>query len=200
MNHTLIIIGAGQHGTVIADLANLNGYRFVFWDDHISKKLNKFGVLKRKKQIPNNHKLIIGIGLNKARQLISTQYSKESYISLFHPNSIISINSKIGLGTVILAGVIINCGVIIKEHCILNTGSVVDHDCVLGKYVHISPNATLCGNVIIGSGTWIGAGATVIQGIKIGKNVTIGAGSVIINDIPDNATVVGNPGRIIKVK
>ena len=42
--------------------------------------------------------------------------------------------------------------------------------------------------------------AIVIPCIKIGSNVTIGAGTVVISDIPDNAVVVGNPGRIIKMK
>ena len=37
-------------------------------------------------------------------------------------------------------------------------------------------------------------------GIKIGKWCTIGAGAVIIKDIPDGATAVGNPGRIISFK
>jgi hypothetical protein len=36
------------------------------------------------------------------------------------------------------------------------------------------------------------------QGITIGNNVTIGAGTVVIKDIPDNATVVGNPQRILR--
>jgi acetyltransferase EpsM len=59
--------------------------------------------------------------------------------------------------------------------------------------------AALAGNVYVGEGTHIGLRASVIQGIRIGKWCTIGAGAVIINDIPDGATVVGNPGRIIKV-
>jgi acetyltransferase EpsM len=89
--------------------------------------------------------------------------------------------------------------VFIGDHCIINTGVVVDHDCMINDFVHISPNATLCGNVTIGKGSWVGAGAIIIQGIKVGKNAIIGAGSVIIKDIPDNATVVGNPGKIIKL-
>jgi acetyltransferase EpsM len=40
----------------------------------------------------------------------------------------------------------------------------------------------------------------VIQGITIGKWATIGAGAVILSDVPDYATVVSNPGRIIKNK
>ena len=48
--------------------------------------------------------------------------------------------------------------------------------------------------------SFIGIGSSIIQGVKVGKNVTIGAGSVIIKDIPDNAVVVGNPGKVIKNK
>jgi acetyltransferase-like isoleucine patch superfamily enzyme len=40
-----------------------------------------------------------------------------------------------------------------------------------------------------------------MTGVKtIGENSLIGAGTVIIKDVPDGATVVGNPGRIIKIK
>jgi acetyltransferase EpsM len=86
----------------------------------------------------------------------------------------------------------------IGKHCIINTNSSVDHDCIIEDFVHLSPNVALAGAVLVGEGTHIGIGACIIQGIKIGKWCTIGAGSVIIRDIPDGSTVVGNPGRIIK--
>lgn len=41
-------------------------------------------------------------------------------------------------------------------------------------------------------------GASVLPNLKIGKNVMIGAGSVVVENIPDNAVVVGIPGKIIK--
>ena len=81
---------------------------------------------------------------------------------------------------------------------IINTSCSIDHDCTLEDYVHVSPNATLCGTILVGEGTHIGAGATIIPNISIGKWVTIGAGAVIIENVPDHAVVVGNPGRIIK--
>lgn len=99
-----------------------------------------------------------------------------------------------------MANVSINPSASIGNHCIINTGSIVEHDCVLSDFVHISPKAALAGNVFVGEGTQIGIGAAVIQGIKIGKWVTVGAGAVIIKDIPDYAVVVGNPGKIIKIK
>ena len=51
----------------------------------------------------------------------------------------------------------------------------------------------------IGDNVFIGAGARVLGGIRIGSDVNIGANSVVISDIPDGATVVGAPGRVIKI-
>ncbi|EKC52372.1 serine O-acetyltransferase [human gut metagenome] len=54
------------------------------------------------------------------------------------------------------------------------------------------------GRPAIGNDVKIYTGATVFGGIHIGNHVTIGAGAVVFQDIPDGATVVGNPGRIIQ--
>lgn len=45
----------------------------------------------------------------------------------------------------------------------------------------------------------VGANATILPDITIGKNALVGAGSVVTKDIPDNAIVVGNPARIVKI-
>ncbi len=47
-------------------------------------------------------------------------------------------------------------------------------------------------------GASIGSNATIIGGIKIGENAMIGAGSVVTKDVPANATVAGNPAKIIR--
>lgn len=52
----------------------------------------------------------------------------------------------------------------------------------------------------IGDNVSLGANVVIIGGVHIGNNVTIGAGSVVVKDVPDNAVVVGNPGRVIKYK
>ena len=93
---------------------------------------------------------------------------------------------------------IVNADATIGNHVIINTAALIEHDCTIDDFAHISPKVTLSGNVKIGTGTHVGSGAIVIPGIKIGKWCTIGAGAVFINDIPDGATVIGNPGKIIK--
>ena len=51
---------------------------------------------------------------------------------------------------------------------------------------------------IIGDNVSIYAGAVVVGGIKIGNNAVIGAGAVVTKDVPENATVVGAPVRILE--
>ena len=79
----------------------------------------------------------------------------------------------------------------------MNT-TTVDHDCVIGDFVHIAPGVNLAGNVSVGDGSMVGVGTSVIPGIRIGKNCIVGAGSVVIEDVPDNSVVVGSPARIVK--
>lgn len=71
----------------------------------------------------------------------------------------------------------------------------MDHDCVVGDYVHIAVGSHLCGTVTVGNGTWIGAGATVSNNVSSCSGCMIGAGSVIVNDIMESGTYVGVPDR-----
>jgi len=76
----------------------------------------------------------------------------------------------------------------------------------MGKYCNVSQQVSIghggrgtdrYGIPKIGDYVWIGPGAKIFGKIKIGDNVSIGANAVVSKDIPDNAIVVGNPGRIV---
>jgi acetyltransferase-like isoleucine patch superfamily enzyme len=54
------------------------------------------------------------------------------------------------------------------------------------------------GPINIGNNVWIGDRATILGGVTIGDGAIIAAGAVVTKNVPDNAVVVGNPGRIIK--
>lgn len=195
----MILFGASGHSKVILDLLISNGIQVdLIIDDH-PKTHEIMGVAVQKNTISDfDQKVIISIGNNRARKIISERYPFY-YQKVIHPTAVISSFSQIGAGTVIMAQAAVNAAAEIGRHCIINTGAVVEHDCKVGDYVHISPNAALAGNVEVGDGAHIGIGASVIQGVRIGKWAVVGAGTVVIKDVPDFATVVGNPGKVIKI-
>ena len=212
----IIIIGSGGHAKVVADIIltrekELNEDLKIigFLDDNFKNlrydNIFNIPILGDLNNIDNFSKnedyfFIIAIGSNEVRKKISEKYKELNYYTAIHPRSVISREVIIGSGTVVMANVVINPNSTIGKHCILNTSSVIEHDNELGDYVHISPNATLCGGVNIKDNSWIGAGSVVRQQIHIGKNVLVGANSVVVKNIEDNCVVVGNPAKKIKEK
>ena len=97
----------------------------------------------------------------------------------------------------VMAVAVINSGARIGSGCIINTCSSVDHDCILGDYVHIAVGSHLCGTVIVGSQTWIGAGAIVSNNMSVCSNCMIGAGAVIVKNIEESGIYIGVPARSI---
>lgn len=198
----MYLYGASGHAKVIIEILETNGQKIsgLFDDNPLITEIigyRCYGTFSY--DILEKNELIISIGDNLIRKTLVDKINIQSYGLAIHPQSSISKRAEISHGTVIMKGVNVNACCKIGNHVILNTACSIDHDCQIDDFVHISPNATLCGNVSIAEGSHIGAGAIVIPGIKIGKWTTIGAGSVIIKDVPDFATTVGNPGRIIKI-
>ncbi len=196
------LIGAGGHAKVIYEILEACSLKVAgVFDNDPGKSLFQLpalewdGYLRQEEDV-----FIISIGNNTIRKKVAERDVPDAIAATaVHPSANISPRSIIGVGTVVMAGVTINADARIGRHCIINTNASIDHDCVIEDFVHISPNATLTGNVQVGEGTQVGAGAVVIPGVKIGRWCVIGAGAVILKDVPDNATVVGNPGRIIKI-
>lgn len=203
MCNRLIIIGAGGHGKVIADIALKKGYTdIVFADDNAVGYCMDFPIIctntNLEQQNDGNTDFVIAVGNNEIRKTIAEQHNL-NWVTLIHPSAQIGANVKIGVGTVVMAGAVINSCAIIGKHCIINTCAVVEHDNIINNYVHISPNAALGGTVCVGEGTHIGIGASVKNNIEICKNCTIGAGTVVVDNITESSTYTGIPARKIGV-
>ena len=208
MQKKVIILGAGGHAKVIADIIKKSKDEIIgFLDDNEDiqgkviydnkKVIGKISDLDKYKK----DYIVIGIGSNKVRKAISEKYNNLKWYTAIHPSAVIAHEVTIGEGTVVMAGVIINPGTVIGKHSIINTSSSLDHDNVIGDFVHISPGSHLAGTVKIGNGTWICTGVTIINNILIGENNIIGAGATVIKNIDENDnTYVGVPIRKIKKK
>src|SRR5579863_10349473 len=87
-------------------------------------------------------------------------------------------------------------------------GVVIGETTEIGDDVLIYQGVTLGGtgnekgkrHPTIGNHVVIGTGAKVLGSITVGDNVKIGAGSVVVKPVPDNSTVVGIPGRVVRIR
>lgn len=198
----MYLFGSSGCAKVIMDSLKASGKQIsgLFDDNPEVKELMGYNVFGPFDEIRlGDEELIISVGLNHIRKKIVEKLPENiRYGKAIHPSAIISEYAFLGEGTVVMQGAVIQSGVSIGNHCIINTSASVDHDCIIDDYVHISPNATLCGAVSMGEGSQIGAGAVVIPGIKIGKWSLVAAGAVVVNDVPDHVLVLGNPARVVK--
>lgn len=202
----LAILGASGHGRVIADIATSDGWSdIVFYDDAWPKKKENLhwpviGTLQSfYANRQSERSVFVGIGNNDARrnilQILRKQPTRITLPTLKHPSAFCSTHATLDEATVVMPKVVINIGSQVGAGVILNTGCVIEHDCVIGDFVHISPGALLAGGVRVGEGAWLGLGACVRQGVTIGKNAVVGMGAAVTKDVPPDTTVVGNPAR-----
>lgn len=104
-------------------------------------------------------------------------------------------------------------GIEIHPGATLGRRMFIDHGMgvVIGETAEVGDDVTLYHGVTLGGTSWnagkrhptlgdnvvIGAGAKVLGPITIGRNAKVGSNSVVVKDVPDNATAVGIPGRIV---
>lgn len=193
------IYGAGGHGKVVWDAMQKSSLKCEgFIDDQVLNQWMDLPVFPSSfLNDLNNIELHIAIGNCKAREKVVNKFQNLKFISIYHPDAIISSRAKIEVGTFLAAGSIIGPDAKVGKHSIVNHYAVLDHDCSIGDYCHIAPHASLGGGVKVGRGVLIGAGAIVLPGVTIADDVTVGAGSIVTNDIASGITVVGNPARAV---
>ena len=196
-NRDVILIGAGGHGKVIADILLCSGAPVRgFLDSRegaCAAERPWLGPVEEYRRFPDAE-FLIAVGDARARRRIAQAMNGVRWHTAVHPRAVVSsLDVDIGEGTVVMAGAMVNPGARIGRHCIINTGAVVEHDNEIGDFVHVSVGARLCGGVRIGTGTWIGAGASVRNNLSVCEDVMIGIGGVVVKDIVRPGTYMGVP-------
>jgi sugar O-acyltransferase (sialic acid O-acetyltransferase NeuD family) len=122
--------------------------------------------------------------------------------SIIASNAVVMDEVDIGRGAVITPFVTITSNVSIGKYFHANLYSYVAHDCVIGDFVTFAPGVKCNGNVIVEDYAYIGTGAIIKQGkpgrpLRIGKRASVGAGAVVTKNVSPDATVLGNPARVL---
>ncbi|MBS6476358.1 MAG: serine O-acetyltransferase [Firmicutes bacterium] len=107
-------------------------------------------------------------------------------------------------------------GIEIHPAAKIGSGVFIDHGAgvVIGETAEIGNDCTIYQGVTLGgtgkdkgkrhptlkNGVMVAAGAKILGPFTVGRHAKIGAGSVVLKEVPDNATVVGVPGRVVRIK
>lgn len=207
----LLIWGAGDQGTVTLNCAvAMNEYEKIDFLDFREKghrEILGFNIYEEAKEdlyhiFKKYDEVIVATGDNDLREKKILQLIEMNIqiATIIHPTATISPYAKISQGCTILAYTAININAYVGMGCIVNTGAIIEHDCIVKDFVNICPAVAMAGHVVIGNKTFMGISSTVIDDVAIGNNVTIGAGATVIGNIPDNSVAVGVPAKVIKNK
>ncbi|MCO6179015.1 acetyltransferase [Ciceribacter sp. RN22] len=192
----LILLGAGGHAKVVAELARSTGWHVAGFLAPASGQggsnldaplLGDGRDLTADPRWLEEHDLFPAIGNSEVRwrEFVRLTAVGARIPSLVHPNAVVSSSARVEAGVVVMAGAIVQADAMIGPAVIVNTGAQVDHDCEIGAGAMIAPGAILCGGVHVGEHAFVGAGAVLVPGIRVGKGAFVGAGTTVVNDLGD---------------
>lgn len=207
MAERLVIVGAGGHGRVCADVARAAGFEVAGFCDQArahGETVSDAAVLASSIEELSDYAdaadaLFIALGDNARRMSLIEEARTRGFglATLIHPSAVLSPSVTVGAGSVIVAGAVVNANSKIGEGCIVNTASSLDHDNDLASGVQICPGVHAAGNVRFGELAFVGTGAAIIPNIAIGARAVVAAGAVVTNDVGADQMVAGVPAAII---
>lgn len=193
----LLIWGRGGHGRVVHEAAAmLNEWSVIETADDTDGNQSWFRFYPR-----DVWEVHVAIGDNKARETVSERIRTVGYriATIIHPKAYIAPTATILDGCYVGPMATVMSYAYVRPGCIINTTASIDHDCTLGRYVHIAPGAHLCGTVKVGDRTLIAVGGVVVPNVTIGDDCVLGASSALVETINGNGLKMwGIPARKVE--
>jgi serine O-acetyltransferase len=137
----------------------------------------------------------------RACQYLATRKPRPLFLPLYLAMRLVARELGFKYGIAIPASTNVGPGLFIGH-----PGDIVVHPrSVIGRNCNISQGVTLGqanrgkrqGYPTVGDNVYIGPGAKLVGAVRVGNNVAIGANCVVTRDVPDNAVVVGIPGKVL---
>lgn len=152
---SLLIIGYGQYGHLVEELAKECGYdKIGALDDNAADAMDKTQAVEKYKNDFTD--FIVAIGNPTVRKkfteaLIGTM----QLTTLIHPTAVISPSATIEQGSIIEPHVVVLTHAVVKQACIINAGAVINHDSILGEYSQVGCNAVVAARAQVPANTKI---------------------------------------------
>lgn len=115
------------------------------------------------------------------------------YASFVDDSAVISEDSIIGAGCILLANVVLTAGVRLGSHVVAMPNVTFTHDDEVDDFATLAAGVSLGGGVHIGRRAYLGMNSAVREHLSVGSGATVGMGAAVIKDMPDDETWVGVP-------
>ncbi|MFY9826742.1 MAG: acetyltransferase [Thermoanaerobaculia bacterium] len=206
----IVVVGGGGHSRVVLEVLLAAGWRVAGYTDPGGAGGSFAGIpcLGDDGVLPSLaarvRYAIVALGDNSLRGRLARWVAELGFElgNAIHPSARISPTAELGRGIAVMAQAVLNAGTVVGDDAILNTAATVDHDCRIGRDVHIAPGCHLAGYVTVEDEALIGVGSIVGRGrpLRVGAAAVVGAGSVVVHDVPPFTTVAGNPARPLRCR
>ena len=200
----MFIYGAEKHGSVVLSVARELGEEVLaFVDCDSPDRPSTPPVFDTLDVVPPGSKIIVAIGDNSVRRRVVGEIRASRpdlrFATLVHPTATLMDGVEVAPGTVIMPNVTVGAFVRVGEHCILNSGSVLEHHSCMQDFSRVGPGAATRGSVHTASGTFVCIRAAIKHGVYIGPDNVIGACSYVHRDVREsNAVLYGTPARLVR--
>lgn len=155
---TILIIGAGEYGQLVKELAEDCGYeKIAFLDDNSPLTIGT--VSEAEKWNGTYKEFIVAIGNSMVREkIIKTLESTFELATLIHPSAYISKSAVIEKGCIIEPGSVVHTAVKLGKACIINAGAVINHNSTVMEYSQVDCNAVVGARACVPKGTKVMSG------------------------------------------
>ena len=152
---SLLIIGAGEYGHLVKELAEDCGYgKIAFLDDNSPEAIGT--VADAAKWKDDYAEFVVAIGNPAVREtVVEALEGMFCLATLIHPTAYVSRSAVVEAGCIVEPGVVIQTAAKVGKACIINAGAVVNHNSTVMEYSQVDCNAV------------VGVRAVVVKGTKI---------------------------------
>lgn len=203
----MIFVGAGGHAFSLAEFASHDLEGYIAREPNSSFPFEWFGRDEEAQTLIDQGKnfhitfIYSGLPVMEKRGELIQKYKDMGCVfqTLIAPTAIVTPGSVIGEGCGVMHGSIVNRAKL-GENCVVNSGAIVEHDCLIGDNTFIGPGVVIGGFTEIGKNCFIGLGARIGNGLKIGPDISVAMGAVVNKDLLEPGIYHGSPLRLFKIR
>ena len=200
----MIVLGGGGHASVLIEMLRLIDSDIIGIADPFLEKgvrVKDIAVIGSDDAVldyPNSDVVLVNalgpLPKKSTREALSKKFIDRGYqfLTLIHPRAYVAPSAKIEDGAQIMAGALVQAQSCIGRLSVVNSGAIIEHDCIISGHAHIAPGAILCGGVQAAEGVFIGSGAVVLENTSLGANSILAAGVTLRKDLGENEVFYGH--------